>query len=51
MPRPIRPATNWKSDNFLGKYPASATVKQRPVDAVAHATFCATLRTVPPEQR
>ena len=48
--RPIRPATNWKGDNFLGKYPSSTTFKHRPVNAAAHAALCATLRTVPPEK-
>jgi len=51
VPRPIRPAANWKGDNFLGKYPSSTTFKHRPVNAAAHAAFCATLRTVPPEKR
>ena len=50
-PRPIRPATNWKGENHLGKYPAGATVKHRPVDVAAHAAFSATIRELPPEQR
>ncbi|HVK56770.1 MAG TPA: DUF1272 domain-containing protein [Burkholderiales bacterium] len=50
-PRPIRPARNWKGDDFLGKYPASATVKHRSVDVEAHATFSASIRKLPPEQR
>ena len=51
VPRPIRPATNWKGNNFLGADPASTTLKHRPVDPVAHTRFAATLRTLPPEQR
>jgi len=51
VPRPIRPAANWKGDNFLGNYPPSTQVKHRPVDAAAHATFSAKLRNLPPEQR
>ena len=51
VPRPIRPATNWKGDSFLGQYPPSTQVKHRPVDAAAHATFSAKLRNLPPEQR
>ena len=51
VPRPIRPATNWKGNNFLGADPASTTIKHRPVDPVAHAAFAATLRALPPEQR
>ena len=50
-PRPIRPATNWKGDNFLGKDPASTTVKHRPVNPAAHAKFSADIKRIPPEQR
>lgn len=50
-PRPIRPATNWKGDNYLGKDPASTKVKHRPVDPQAHAQFAAKLKTMAPEQR
>jgi hypothetical protein len=51
VPRPIRPARNWKGDNFLGKYPASAKVRHKPVDVEAHAAFSAVLRQLSPEQR
>jgi uncharacterized protein len=50
-PRPIRPTTNWKGDNFLGKDPASTTVKHSPVDPAAHAKFSAGIKRIPPEQR
>src|ERR1700687_5760055 len=50
-PRPVRPSTNWKGDNFLGKDPASTTEKHRPVDAAAHAKFAADVGLVPPEKR
>ena len=50
-PRPIRPATNWKGENYLGKYPASTKAKHRPVDAKAHAAFAATLRGIPSQER
>jgi hypothetical protein len=50
-PRPVRPATNWKGDNFLGKDPASTTVKHRPVDAAAHAEFSAGIKRIAPEKR
>lgn len=39
VPRPIRPARNWKGGNYLGKDPASTKVKHRPVDPAAHAGF------------
>jgi uncharacterized protein len=51
VPRPIRPATNWKGDNFLGKDPASTVVKHQPVDLRAHADLRAALDRVPPEKR
>jgi hypothetical protein len=51
VPRPIRPATNWKGDNYLGKDPAGARVRHRPVDPAAHAEFAARIRELPPERR
>jgi uncharacterized protein len=51
FPRPIRPSRNWKGDNFLGKDPASTTVKHRPVDPVAHELFSAAIKTISPEER
>ena len=50
-PRPVRPATNWKGDNFLGKDPASTRVRHRPVNLELHARFSAGIRDTPPEQR
>ena len=51
MPRPNRPAKDWKGQNFLGKYPPSEKVKHRPVDPAAHATFAGPIKGVPPEKR
>ena len=51
VPRPIRPSTNWRGDNYLGKDPASTRVKHRPVDPLAHARFAATIKLIPPEKR
>lgn len=51
VPRPIRPANNWKGDNFLGHDPASMTVKHRPVDSWAHDRFSASIKIIPPEKR
>jgi hypothetical protein len=51
MPRPVRPARNWKGGNYLGKDPASGKVKHRPVDREAHAKFAAPIRPIPPEKR
>lgn len=50
-PRPIRPVTNWRGDNYLGKDPASTTVKHRPVDAAAHAAFVGEVGRLAPERR
>ena len=50
-PRPVRPATNWRGDNYLGKDPASTTARHHPVDAAAHAAFAAKLRAIAPEKR
>ena len=50
VPRPIRPSTNWKGDNFLGMDPA-IMIRHRPIDAVAHAAFAAAIRSVAPENR
>jgi hypothetical protein len=49
--RPIRPSTNWKDGNYLGKNPAGAKVKHRPVDPLAHVRFSEAIRTIPPEKR
>lgn len=51
VPRPIRPSTNWKGDNYLGKDPASSTVKRRSVDASEHALFAEKIKRIPPECR
>jgi hypothetical protein len=50
-PRPVRPAANWKGDNYLGKVPAGTTVRHRAVDPAAHARFAAAIGRVPPERR
>jgi uncharacterized protein len=49
--RPIRPARNWKANNYLGNDPASTTVRHRPVDLAAHAEFVAAIQGFPPEGR
>src|ERR1043166_452283 len=50
-PRPVRPAQNWKGDNYLGADPASTKVKYRPVDVAAHAEFVAALKGTAAERR
>lgn len=49
--RPHRPSRNLKGNNYLGAYPASTTVKHRPVDLLAHAQFAASIDSIPPEKR
>ena len=51
VPRPIRPARNWKGDNYLGKDPASTKARHRPVDPATHALFAQPIRPIPPEKR
>lgn len=51
VPRPVRPARNWKNDNYLGHDPATQTRKHRPVDVMEHRQFAVAIRGIPPEQR
>ena len=51
QPRPVRPARDWKGANFLGRYPASTRVREKPIDAGLHALFAAAIRGIPPEER
>jgi uncharacterized protein len=50
-PRPVRPARNWKNDNFLGTYPASTAKRERPVDLDSHRELRDRIGTRPPDQR
>jgi hypothetical protein len=50
-PRPVRPANNWKGDNYLGKDPASARIRHRPVDGANHARFVEAIKGIPPRER
>jgi uncharacterized protein len=51
VPRPVRPARNWKANNYLGTDPASTTVKHRPVDLSAHRQLVQRLAGIAPESR
>ena len=51
VPRPVRPARDWKGSNFLGCYPASEKVRHRPVDAATHERLVTALEGVPPHER
>jgi len=49
--RPIRPANNWKGDNFLGKDPPGTRQRHKPVDVGEHELFSAPLKVIAPEDR
>lgn len=51
VPRPIRPAQNWKDDNYLDKDPASINIKYRPVNLQAHVKFASAIKDISPENR
>jgi hypothetical protein len=51
VPRPIRPSSNWKDENYLGRDPAGSKIRHRPVDPEAHGRFAAGIRKIPPEKR
>jgi hypothetical protein len=51
VPRPIRPARDWKGANFLGRHPAATKPRHRPVDLAAHAAFAKPIAEIPPERR
>ena len=50
-PRPVRPAHNWRGDNYLGKYPARTQPKHRRVDVEAHRHWAQPIEALPPAQR
>ncbi|HTC22458.1 MAG TPA: DUF1272 domain-containing protein [bacterium] len=49
--RPIRPGTNWKNGDYLGRYPASGMIKHRPINLTAHLDFSKDIKNLPPEKR
>ena len=49
--RPIRPINNWRGDNYLGRYPASTTIKHRPVEPHFHHVFADAIKFIPPKLR
>jgi hypothetical protein len=51
VPRPIRPARDWKGGNCLSNYPAATTPKHRPAQLDAHSRLIEALAGRPPEQR
>jgi uncharacterized protein len=51
VPRPIRPSKNWNGENYLGKDPASTTVRHMTINTATPEGFSAVIRTIPPEKR
>jgi uncharacterized protein len=51
VPRPVRPARNWKGGNFVGNDRPSLVVRRRPVDPIAHERFAAEIKLIPPDRR
>jgi hypothetical protein len=51
VPRPARPARDWKNGNFLGRHPATAKVTYKPVDVSTHRELVARVGSVPAHQR
>jgi len=49
--RPIRPARNWKGENYLGKFPATLVKTQRMVNVKAHDEFIVDIKNISPEDR
>jgi hypothetical protein len=49
--RPIRPKNNWRDDNYLGKYPPSTNVKNRPVNRKEHKQFASKIKIIAPNER
>jgi uncharacterized protein len=50
-PRPIRPATRWKDDNYLGAWPATIRKLVNPVDPAFHRRFAESIQAIAPEHR
>jgi len=50
-PRPVRPKYNWKGDNYLAAFPATTTVKLRPVVLARHKQFASLIKKIPPHLR
>ena len=49
--RPIRPAINWRDNNYLGNDPAGTEIRHRPVDPDVHAALATRIAAIPPTER
>src|SRR5215472_17050582 len=50
-PRPVRPKNDLREGNCLGKYPASTTVRHRPVNRLLHQQFAKSIKSIAAELR
>ena len=51
VPRPVRPANNWKRNNYLGSDPATSKITHKPVDLEAYAKLVDKLDGLSAEKR
>lgn len=51
VPRPVRPARDWKNGNYLDRCPATDQVTYKPVDAASHAALVARVGGIAPTDR
>ncbi|HEX8954901.1 MAG TPA: DUF1272 domain-containing protein [Burkholderiaceae bacterium] len=49
--RPVRPQHDLKNGNCLANYPATTTIKHKPVDPAQHLIFAAPIEGIAPEKR
>ena len=49
--RPVPPTSNWVGKTSLATYPASATIKHKPVNAAAHAELVGRVGKLAPHKR
>jgi hypothetical protein len=47
----VRPARNWKDNNYLGNDPASTVRRYKPVNPVIHAQFAEAIADIAPDRR
>jgi uncharacterized protein len=51
VPRPIRPARDWRAGVCVATRPPSSKIVHCPVDAAVHEAFSAPIRGIGPERR
>jgi hypothetical protein len=51
VPRPVRPQQNRIKGNYLGNYPATTRIVNKPVDLAAHQILVSKVKSIPPHQR